>query len=1057
MNSNELGVRPTVRKNRAALAVLLATACGTAACSSSTGSTGGTDRIEGQTDFSSSPPGQNVGRGLAQDSVGSTGAGGPTSAAVPGASNASAGAAQSAAPRTVEETDLYRVEGNRLYYLNGYRGLMIFDISQIDHPRLIGRSPIFGSPVEMVVHQGVATVVVADWYGHMDDGSPFHGSIVRGIDANDPNNIKILGEARLGGWVRDTRVVGTVLYAVSEEYPWIYGWGDSFGVSVGVSSSSNQSNVVVSSVSFAGGVIKQVSSVPAPGYGGIFNVTPNSIMFAHNVQPPSNNPNQGFAPTQMALDYMDISDPGGQIKLRGELVFNGNVPDWGTDNGRWNLDFADGKTAHLLGRQADNTSANVNYVLVTADFTDPNAPAVLSSLPIVGNGWSPAARFDKASPLDPGIGRMYLAPSDGYYYGNGTDGKTPIQVFDLSDPKAPKLAGQTSIPGTVWNFTPSGDGTRLFALGNDAYNPQTGVYGSQISLSYLDVSNPAQPALLGAPATFGEGWAWTPAAGTFKAFTKSNADGLVVLPFSGWSPGYDKYNNGLQLIEFTPMGVTKSGTASTKGWVERGIFAKGDGDASPTRLLSLSDLSLAVVDYTVHNAPAITYELPLARNVIDARPSSNGTIAQLSSDWWYENDQDHSELRVLPIADAEENKSELAIAEINIDGVNSQVFHNGKLSYVVSSVRRETPCLNGGVYVGKGEPGAAPAGGTGATAPKCYAWGQQIQVIDFSGPKPVLRGKKSMPDFQENYYWYYGGFGGCYISDWYYGADVVQVGGDKLAFRRWVPQYGPNNEYVDAYQSLWVMDLANPDAPNLASTVITHDRDTWWGDMKAIGDTLYTTHYEWLENPPQSNNPGDYVVKYYLDRIDLSDSSHPKIGAKINVPGMLVGGSETDPNTIYTIDYRWYNDHGANEFDVLKLSGDKAYLQSAVAIPGYVGSTFIRGNKAYMSVQQWADDKYNQTYVRLWQLNLGDPKNITFGVSQAEKGWGWLLGVEGDRALLTSGWGGDGIDIYKLSDAAPKFDQTVRTLGWGSNSMARQGDQIFLASGHWGVQTIDLK
>jgi hypothetical protein len=58
---------------------------------------------------------------------------------------------------------------------------------------------------------------------------------------------------------------------------------------------------------------------------------------------------------------------------------------------------------------------------------------------------------------------------------------------------------------------------------------------------------------------------------------------------------------------------------------------------------------------------------------------------------------------------------------------------------------------------------------------------------------------------------------------------------------------------------------------------------------------------------------------------------------------------------------------------------------------------------------------------------------------------------------VTSGWGGDGIDIYKLSDGAPVFDQFSRTLGWGTSSMARQGDQIFLASGHWGVQTINLK
>jgi hypothetical protein len=150
-------------------------------------------------------------------------------------------------------------------------------------------------------------------------------------------------------------------------------------------------------------------------------------------------------------------------------------------------------------------------------------------------------------------------------------------------------------------------------------------------------------------------------------------------------------------------------------------------------------------------------------------------------------------------------------------------------------------------------------------------------------------------------------------------------------------------------------------------------------------------------------------------------------------------------------------DHGANEFDTVRIAGDRAFLEGRVEIPGYVGSTFIRGNKAYMSVQQYLDDQYQKSIVQLYQLDLANPRAVGASVSQAKKGWGWLLGVEGDRALVTSGWGGDGVDIYKLSDQAPAFDQFVRTLGWGASSLARQGDQIFLASGHWGVQTINLK
>ena len=86
------------------------------------------------------------------------------------------------------------------------------------------------------------------------------------------------------------------------------------------------------------------------------------------------------------------------------------------------------------------------------------------------------------------------------------------------------------------------------------------------------------------------------------------------------------YNNGLQLIEFTPDTQTLAGTAKTHGWVERGIFVGN-------RLVSLSDLALSVVDYTDPMNPSVITELTLARNVITAQPRGE-TIAEISSDWW---------------------------------------------------------------------------------------------------------------------------------------------------------------------------------------------------------------------------------------------------------------------------------------------------------------------------------------------------------------------------------------------------------------------------------------
>lgn len=977
---------------RIALAALVASA---AACSKNPPPI---QRVVGQTSFASAPPAGGSSGGRSEAADGSA-AGAPSAA----------GSFSTPATRTVEETDLYRLEGDRLYYLNGYRGLMVFDVSQVDQPKLIGRSPIYGWPVDMIVRNGVATVVVADWYGQLDDGTPFHGSIVRGLDASDPSNIKVLGEAKLGGWVRDDRVVGDVLYAVSEDYGWTYGWEGSGG---GVSAIS-RSSVIVSSVSFKDKVIQSVGFRRFDGYGGVFNVTPSSILLAHDA---------ATAKAETELLYLDISDPGGAIVERGRITVPGRVQGWGADNGRWNLDFADGKTAHVIGSSDYWGSYGGSYILDTVDFSNPDAPVLKSQLSIPSDGWTVSARFD--------ANRLYLSP---YSWSGST---TPFAVYDLSDPSHPTLAGSATIPGSVWNMIPAPE-KRLFALGSDSTQS---AYGGAVSLKYLDVSNASAPSILGT-STFGEGWAWTPAAGTFKAFTMDAAQGLVVLPFSGWSSQSQAYVNGLQLIEFTPTSQTTAGAARTRGWVERGIFVKG-------RLVALSDTALSVIDYADHKAPKVIRELTLARNVIAAQPGAS-TIAEISTDWWG-NDLSTSEIRVLPLANAQESTDGGDIPSALVEGVNAQVFRNGDFAYLVTDVRVPVDCPATADGTSKRP---ATADGT-PTEKSCSARAQQIQVVDLSNGGARLRGKVRLPVDPWGYYGW--GWRGCYWYDWYGGADVVQVGNDALALRRWQPFYGPTGDRVGAESTLYVVDLANPDAPALASTTITEDPQGWWGNMRVVGSTLYTTHYEWEERTGSQN---EWTVRYFADRIDLSDRSHPRVEAKINVPGLIVGGSKADPSLLYTIDYRWADGEAHDDFDVVRVSGDVAELLSTTPIDGWVGQVFVRGAKAYFSAQQYTSTagRYSSK-VSLHALDLSDPSAPVDRVSSSQEGWGWLLAVEGDRAVVSSGWGPSGVDVYTLADGqAPKFSQFARTQGWWTNAVQRQNDALFLSSGYWGVQRIDLK
>ncbi len=738
---------------------------------------------------------------------------------------------------------------------------------------------------------------------------------------------------------------------------------------------------------------------------------------------------------------------------RGSVQVDGVVDSNGADEGRWSLDFADGKTAHVIGCSAGQYGCggtDGSYVLATADFSNPDAPVVDSELSIPATGLErPRPRFDS--------GRMYLTPDpDGYGGAN-----TPLEIFDLSNPAAPVLAGQTQVPGTVWLMVPSGN--QLFALGSA---PQSNAQdSSQLALNYVDVTNAASPTPIGT-SMFGEGWASTPAEGTFKAFTMdATPTGSSCSPFSGWDQANATYHDGVQLIEFTPSSIATSGAAHTTGWVERGIFVNN-------RIVSLSDLALSVVDYSNPLTPAVTASLTLARSVITAQPNGS-TIAEISSDWW-DNDVTHSDVRILPITDAEENAR-------RVEGPRPALGRRGqreRLHQRDARLRRHERAGPGPVRTERrGRPRAGRRTRKSGTAPqRCYGWQQQVQVVDLANGSAKLRGKIALPMAPNGYY---GGWGwyGCYVYDWYNGGDVVQVGGSTLAFRRWDPQYvtnGGTTTWVDASSDpLRRRSLEprrsrrrvgrhheGPDGlvgrharrPGTTALHVSLRMDRGRGDeqREVRGESA-----RWRRSRSR---------RRAITSIESTSatSNIPRLGSKINVPGALVGGSSGRP-VRYPLHHRLRVGlgHGAGTtFDVVKSrTTSRVPLQSVTPLDGYVGNVIVRETTAYMTSQIYSDKlQPNQPQQVLHQLDLSKPTAPVDRVASGPGGWGWLLDVQGDRAMVTSGWGEDGLDIYRLSDtAAPVYDQFVRTRGWSINSLARQGNQIFLSSGYWGVQAVTLQ
>ena len=113
------------------------------------------------------------------------------------------------------------------------------------------------------------------------------------------------------------------------------------------------------------------------GYGGVFNVTPDVDPVRARRAAAEREPQQ-LRPRAAdgARLHRHLRSRAARSCPRGDARrSNGHVQGWGADNGRWNLDFADGKTAHVVGcatRVSTATAtATPGYVLVDRRLHEP--------------------------------------------------------------------------------------------------------------------------------------------------------------------------------------------------------------------------------------------------------------------------------------------------------------------------------------------------------------------------------------------------------------------------------------------------------------------------------------------------------------------------------------------------------------------------------------------------------------------------------------------------------------------------------------------------------------
>ncbi len=517
-------------------------------------------------------------------------------AAEPAAGAADEAGGEGEAERAIEEADILKVEGDTLYALSQYRGLVTIDISDPDDLTVLGRYAAEGIPFEMYVRDGVAYALYASFWGYDQDEDTGHvvwrqSSRVLAVDVSDPTQLFEIGGFDVPGGISDSRTVGDILYVVSYENGWCWGCADgepqTTVTSLSVADPANME--IVDQLAF-------VEDGQSWGWRRSIHVT-TERMYVSGLSWGGD-----WDSSHSTIQIVDIADPEGDMELGASIELEGQI------RSRWQMNEHEGALR----------------VISQPGVWRSNLPPVVETFEIVSAQIvEPMGRLEMVLPRPESLMSVRFDGDVGYAVTfERTD---PLFIIDLSDVANPVQRGELEIPGWLYHMEPRGD--RLLALGFDQ-QAETG-----LAISLFDVADLDAPKQLDR-VNFGARWGGMAEDQDriHKAFKILDDEGLILMPFSGWdwnAEGGGRYHSGVQIVDFTRETLTMRGAAPHKGRARRAFLHRD-------HLFALSDDRVEAFDITDKDAPVSTSNLTLVRHVRRIVPVGDGVVAQLVSDWWTE-------------------------------------------------------------------------------------------------------------------------------------------------------------------------------------------------------------------------------------------------------------------------------------------------------------------------------------------------------------------------------------------------------------------------------------
>jgi hypothetical protein len=220
-------------------------------------------------------------------------------------------------------------------------------------------------------------------------------------------------------------------------------------------------------------------------------------------------------------------------------------------------------------------------------------------------------------------------------------------------------------------------------------------------------------------------------------------------------------------------------------------------------------------------------------------------------------------------------------------------------------------------------------------------------------------------------------------------------------------------------------------------------------------------------------NDGTGRVRYYLDRIDVSDPSEPRVLDSVNIPGAVVDFNEKT-GRIVTVDYD-YEERRASSWEecqdgswdgevchiyrrtlnALTLEDDVAKLVDHASIDhdtSWASNIAVSKDRVFASYSTYSAASGEESSVRVFELDNQGQIETLGDINTSQSGWSTLY-ARGDRAFLVS----DGLlTVIDAGDADELTKKTHEMNGYSCSALEVAGDYAYCALGYQGVQAFAL-